>query len=229
MNYEYYYNQKQGETPWRNNLIYTSLISEDKKVFVQHYVNDSEYHKGKNQVVDPSLMEDKWNRELKYLQIMRGAFSHLVPKVLDIDYNQRKIYLEIDGVDLWQQSMDNNCSFDLILPDWKDQMLDIIQAHKDLNLYKFSMHPSSYFIVNGRLKSINYFFTYHESESPISLKDHQSHISEQRQIQMRKIVESLGISWENPESLTVLQDLCFESFSTNYPRDFIDQAKLIYK
>ena len=31
MNYSYYYNQVPGELPWRNNLIYTSLISDDKK------------------------------------------------------------------------------------------------------------------------------------------------------------------------------------------------------
>lgn len=229
MKYEYYYNQKQGEYPWRNNLIYTSLISEDKKVFVQHYVNDSDYHKGKNQIVDPALMEDKWNRELKYLQVMRGAFNDYVPKVLDIDYNQRKIYLEIDGVDLWQRSLDQNCSFDDILPNWEEQMLEIIRAHKKLNLYKFSMHPSSYFIVNGKLKSINYFFTYHEDEGPISIKEHQSHISTDRQLQMKTIVESLGISWDNPEPLSVLQDLCFDSFSTNYPRGFIEKAKQIYK
>ena len=229
MNYQYYYNHKPGQDPWRNNLIYTSLISEDKKVFVQHYVNDSEYHKGKNQVVDPALMEEKWNRELKYLQLMRGAYSDYVPNVLDIDYKNKKIYLEIDGVDFWQQSMDKNCSFDDVLPDWQEQMLGIIQAHKNLGLYKFSMHPSSYFIIDGKLKSINYFFTYHTSEGPISLKNHQSHISLDRQEQMKSIVSKLGISWEEPEPLSVLQDLCFESFSTNYPRDFVEKAKSIYK
>ena len=58
MNYEYYYNNVPGDGPSRNNLIYTSLISTDKKTFVQWYYNDVTYHKNQNQVVDPAKMEE---------------------------------------------------------------------------------------------------------------------------------------------------------------------------
>jgi hypothetical protein len=225
---KYYYNNVPGEGLCRNNLIYTSLISEDKKVFCQHYVVDSEYHQGKNQVVDKELMDAKWNREICYLNLMSTYHPDLVPNILDIDILGRKIFLEIDGVDFWQQSLDKSCSFDEILPDWQEQMLNIIQAHRDLGWYKYSMHPSSYFIVNGKLKSINYFFTYSEDEGPITLKDHESHISLNRQKQMRDYIEKIGISWDNPEPLDVLQKLCFDSFRTNYPADFIEKAKKIY-
>jgi len=229
MQYQYYFNQVPGEKPWRNNLIYTSLISEDKKVFVQHYVNDSDYHKGKNEVVDPALMNEKWEREVKFLQKMHGAYNHLVPKILDIDYTQRKIYLEIDGVDFWQRSLDNNqSSFDEIIPDWQEQMLAIIQAHKDLGLYKISMHPSSYFVVEGKLKSINYFFTYDQTDPPITVNSFLSHISEGRRVVLREQSKSMGIDWDTPTHLRNIQQLCFESFSNNYPRDFIESAKEIY-
>ncbi len=228
MDLEYYYNNVPGEGLCRNNLIYTSLISPDKKVFCQHYIVDSPYHQGKNQVVDKSLMDSKWNREICYLNLMKTYHPDLVPKVLDINILERKILLEIDGVDLWQQSLDRNCTFDEILPDWQEQMLTIIQAHRDLGWYKYSMHPSSYFIVNGKLKSINYFFTYSEDEGPITLKDHESHISLNRQRQMREYIEKIGVSWDQPEPLDVLQKLCFDSFRTNYPADFIEKAKKIY-
>jgi hypothetical protein len=229
MDLEYYYNNVPGEGLCRNNLIYTSLISADKKVFCQHYINDSDYHKGKNQVVDKNLMDSKWNRELCYLHQMSVHYPNLVPKILEIDIPARKIFLEIDGVDFWQQSLDRKCSFDEILPDWQDQMLEIIQAHKDLGWYKYSMHPSSFFIVNGKLKSINYFFTYSEDEGPISLRDHESHISLNRQQQMKDYIEKIGVSWDNPEPLLLLQKLCFDSFKTNYPADFIEKAKKVYK
>lgn len=227
-NYKYYYNQVPGEEPWRNNLVYTSLINEDASVFVQWYNNDTDYHKGMNQVVDPELMEEKWQRELKYLKLMNAAFPQHVPRILDIDYTNKKIYLEIQGVDLWQQSMEKGTDFAGILPNWKEQMLEIISAHEQLGLYKYSMHPSSYFIVDGKLKSINYFFVYHKSEGPISIESHQSHISEHRAVQMKSIIEGMGISWTEPQEQAILQDLCFESFGTNYPRDFIDAAKRIY-
>ena len=104
MNYEYYYNNVPGKGPCRNNLIYTSLISEDKKTFVQWYHNDTEYHKGQNQVVDPEKMDEKWQRELKYLKLMHGAYPDLVPKILDIDEINRKIYLQVDGNDFWENA-----------------------------------------------------------------------------------------------------------------------------
>ena len=225
MNYNYYYNDIPGVGLCRNNLIYTSLISEDKKVFVQWYYNDSEYHKGQNEVVDPRKMEEKWSREVKYLKLMHGAYPDLVPKILDIDERNKKIYLSIDGVDFWNRSNCTTDNYNSVLPDWQDQMIDIIKAHKTLGLYKYSMHPSSYFLVNGRLKSINYFFTYHESEGPISIADHTSHIYSTRQEIMKESVEKMGISWDKPEPLYVLEQLCWESFRTNYPEEFIEKVK----
>lgn len=227
MIYEYYYNYIPGQSPSRNNLIYTSLISQDKKVFVQWYFNDPIYHKNQNQVVDPNLMKSKWDREICWLYQMSQHYPDLVPKILDIDIPNKKIFLEIDGPDFWNRS---NCSienYDKVLPDWQDQMLNIIRAHKDLGLYKYSMHPSSYFLVNGKLKSINYFFCYHKDEGPISIADHTSHIYSTRQEEIRKNTDRLGISWTEPQSLELLEQLCWESFRTNYPEDFIEKAKCI--
>ena len=45
---------------------------------------------------------------------------------------------------------------------------------------------------------------------------------------MRKHVEAMGLSWTELQSLDKLQQLCFESFRTNFPDDFINKAKKIY-
>jgi len=223
----YYFNQIPGQEPWRNNLIYTSLISDDKKTFVQWYHNDSEYHAGKNQVVDPAKMEEKWLREVNYITQMRNVYPDLVPTIINIDLASRKLYLEIDGPDFWQQSLDGNCTFDEVLPDWQEQMLNIIKAHRSLGLWKYSMHPSSYFIVGGKLKSINYFFTYRDNENNISIKDVESHIYSTRQDELKKHITSLGIEWDKPQPFELLNELCWQSFSNMYPRDFIEKAKCI--
>lgn len=225
--FNYYYNQALGQQPWRNNLIYTSFISEDKKTFLQWYYNDPVYHKNQNQVVDPSLMEEKWLREVNYLTQMRNRYPDLVPTILKIDLEARKLYLEIDGPDFWQRTLDGNCTYDDVLPDWQDQMLEIIRAHRSLGLWKYSMHPSSYFIVDGKLKSINYFFTYHESEPQICIKDVESHIYSARQDEMRKHLVSLGIKWDEPQSWETMNQLGWQSFSNMYPADFIEKAKCI--
>jgi hypothetical protein len=228
MKYNYYYNNVPGEKPSRNNLIYTSLMSTDQKTFVQWYYNDTEYHQGQNEVVDPSKMEEKWLREVNYITQMRNKFPELIPTIIKIDLDTRKLYLEVDGLDFWNRANCTTANYDSVLPDWQEQMLNIIRTHKNLGFYKFSMHPSSYFIVDGKLKSINYFFTYGKHEGPISIADHASHIYSARQAIMRKQVESMGLSWDEPQSLDKLQQLCFESFRSNYPDDFIEKAKRIY-
>lgn len=226
--FAYYYNNHPEWGLVRNNLIYTSLISTDKKTFCMWYHNDTEYHQGKNQVVDPKLMDMKWKREVKFLTMMDSSYPHLIPKILDIDFNEKKIYLAIDGVDLWQRSLDANCEFDDILPDWQEQMLKIVKAHNRLGIYKYSMHPSSYFIVDGKLKSINYFFCYTEADGDRTVREHLSHISFGRQEEMFPKLKKMGIDVDEPVHPRKLQMLCFESFRSNFPDNFIEQAKDIY-
>jgi hypothetical protein len=228
MELSYYWNDVPGVGLCRNNLIYTSLMSKDKKVFVQWYYNDTEYHKGQNEVVDPNKMEEKWLREVNYITQMRNKFPDLVPKIINIDLNSRKLYLEVDGPDFWNRAGCDVANYDKVVPDWQEQMLNIIRTYKDLGWYKYSLHPSSYFVVNGKLKSINYFFTYRKNEGPISIAEHSSHIHSQRQAIMRTQVEAMGLSWDDPQPLDKLQQLCFESFRTNYPAEFIEKAKEIY-
>jgi len=227
MEYSYYYNNVPGHGKCRNNLIYTSLISEDNKTFVQWYHNDTEYHGGQNQVVDSNKMEEKWYREVKFLTLMERQHPELIPKILDIDFLNHKIYLEIEGPDFWELSGCLTENYNSVLPDWREQMLNIVQTHKNMGLHKYSMHPSSYFIIDGKLKSINYFFTYEYTEPNISIKSVESHIYSTRQDEMRKHLESLGIKWDETQSWELFDQLCWESFSTNYPRDFIESVKCI--
>lgn len=227
MNYSYYYNNVPGVGLSRNNLIYTSLISADKKSFIQWYHNDTEYHKGYNQVVDPAKMEEKWLRELNYLTQMRNRYPELVPTIKNIDFGNRKLYLEIDGPDFWEQAGCDIANYNSILPDWQDQMIEIIKTHKKLGWHKYSMHPSSYFVVDGQLKSINYFFTYYTREPIISIKEVESHISSNRQYEMQKHLTKLGIEWDKPQPWNIMDQLCWESFRTNYPDDFIERVKCL--
>ena len=228
MHYDYYYNIMPDGEKWRNNLIYTSLISQDKKVFVQWYHNDTDYHKGQNQVVDPELMEEKWFLEVNHLTQMRNNYPDLVPKILEIDLHKRKIFLEIDGVDFWQLSGPLKQDYDSVLPDWREQMFDIFKAHRSLGIYKYSLHPSSYFLVDGKLKSINYFFCYKDHDKEISLRSVMSHISESRQADLFPKMAAMGIDVDKPTAFKDIQQLAFESFKTNFPADFMDECKTLY-
>jgi len=227
--FEYYYNDVPGKGLCRNNLIYTSLISKDRKTFCQWYHNDTEYHRGQNQIVNSDLMEEKWLREVNYITQMRNTFPDLVPTILEIDLTNRKLFFKIDGVDFWQLADPIKQDYNSVLPDWQEQMLEIFKAHKSLGIYKYSLHPSSYFVVDDRLKSINYFFCYRDNEPLISLHDVMSHISEERQKDLFPKMKIMGIDIYKPTSFKDIQLLAFESFKTNFPKEFIDKAKQLYE
>ena len=228
MNFEYYYNNVPGKGLCRNNLIYTSLISKDRKTFCQWYHNDTDYHKGQNQVVDPGLMNEKWLREVNFITQMRNKFPDLVPNITNIDFVNKKIYLDIDGDDFWQQADPIKQDYDSVLPNWREQMLAIFKAHKALGIYKYSLHPSSYFIVDDQLKSINYFFCYRDQDPAISLRDVMSHISQDRQADLFPKMAAMGIDVDEPTPFKDIQLLAFESFKTNFPADFMDECKKLY-
>lgn len=226
--FDYYYNNVPGKGLCRNNLIYTSLISKDKKVFCQWYHNDTDYHKGQNQVVDPSLMDEKFNREVHFLTLMKENYPDLVP-VYEVDVIEKKIYLHIDGPDMWELAGCTGTDYSHVVPDWDQQMLNIFKAHKSLGLYKYSLHPSSYFVVDGKLKSINYFFTYDTTDANISLRSVMSHISEDRQQDLFPKMSAMGIDVDAPTPHDKIQLLAFESFKTNFRNDVMDTACTVYK
>ena len=225
LEFEYYYNNVPGKGLCRNNLIYTSLIKNN--IFCQWYYNDEGYHGGHNQVVDSNLMDEKFQREVKFLKLMSKEYPQHVP-IFEIDEKERKIYLEIEEPDMWELAGCTGTDYSEVLPDWDIQMLEILQAHKDLGLTKYSLHPSSYFIVNGKLKSMNYFFTYDSTDEDISLRSVMSHISKERQADLFPKMSAAGIDVDNPTTHKEIQLLAFESFKTNFRDDVMEQAKLIY-
>lgn len=225
----YYYNNVPEVGLCRNNLIYTSLISDDKKTFCQWYYNDENYHGGHNEVVDASLMEEKWEREVKYLKLMEKYYPQHIPNILDIDHKNKKIFLEIEDVDFWELSQCSQNNYSKVLDNWQEQMLEILETHRKLNLYKYSLHPSSYFIVDNKLKSFNYFFAYSIEDQKIKVQDVLSHISLSRRSELFKMMEYRGINLNSFYDFKTFQLLAFDSFSNNYPKEFIDKAKKIYE
>jgi hypothetical protein len=226
--FEYYYNNVPNKGLCRNNLIYTSLISTDRKTFCQWYHNDENYHGGHNEVVDPALMEEKWHREIKFYHIMHKRYPEHLLKIEDVDFINKKVYYEIEDVDFWELSGCDKNNFSKVLPDWETQMSEIFRAYKTLGLYKFSIHPSSYFVVGGKLRSTNYFFTYDNNDKPISVNSVLSHISTDRRKFLFPQLEKLGIHLYEPTPFIDLQRLAFSSFNTDYPTDIMDRLCLEY-
>jgi hypothetical protein len=56
-----------------------------------------------------------------------------------------------------------------------------------------------------------------------------SHISEERQADLFPKMISMGIDVNMPTPHKQIQQLAFESFKTNFPADFMEEAKHIYE
>lgn len=227
--FDYYYNTVPSKGLCRNNLIYTSLISKDKTVFCQWFFNDTAYHGNKNKVVDPALMDEKWRREVYFLEKMQKNYPEHVPEIIDVDFNDKKIYFEIEGSDLWEQNGCYGKNYSKVLNDWQEQLLQIMHAYKSLGIFKYSLHPSSYFITDGKLKSINHFFCYEYDEKEISIYDVSSHISEERLEKLKTILHADDNDLLRPRSFSFLQRLALESFRTNFSDEFINQCLDIFE
>ena len=72
------------------------------------------------------------------------------------------------------------------------------------------------------MKSINYFFCYSQEEQLITVNEHLSHISRDRQKELFPLMELKGISVYEPQQYRDLQMLCFDSFASDYPAEFIE-------
>ncbi len=225
--FKYYYNNVPGIGLCRNNLIYTSLINDDKSEFCMLFKHNSDYHKGHEQVVDQSLMESKYDRERDFLLSLDVDHKDIIPEITRTDSENQAIYFKIQGNDFWEESHEK--TYEDVLPNWQEQMMHILEKHKKLGIYKYSLHPSSYWVIDGELKNVNYFFAYHNTEPNINVKEHLSHISTERQKQLLPQMERLGIEVDKTYPFDKLQVLCLESFRNVYPDSFIDKAISLYK
>lgn len=228
-NYEYYYNNVPGKGLCRNNLIYTSLMRKDKKEFVQWYYNDTKYHQGHNQVVDPHLMNEKWNREVKYLTMFHELCPQYTPYIKYIDEKEKKIFFEVDGPDFWELSGCDKNNFSKVVPDWQEQIIEIQKALVECGFYKYSQHPSSYFVdKNNKLRTFNFFFVYENDEPKTTIKAHLSHISEERQQKLKPLLEKFNLEVDKLYDHATLSKLCWYSFANDYPEGFLQEILKIY-
>lgn len=223
---EYYYNNVPEIGLCRNNLVYTAKVDKSVNLFICHYTTDQTYHD--NQCLSENLLEEKWQRDLKFSLLFFGKYERLMPKIRNIDQPSRKIFYEYQDVDFWQQADCNKENYSKVLPDWQEQMLDILKAYRSIGVWKYSLHPSSYFIIDGTLRSVNHFFCYSNDESEITISQVLNHISKNRQEKLLAYCKENDINITATYPFEFYGQLTLESFRGDYPDEFIDKAKLIY-
>ena len=226
-NWDYYWNEEPGDR-FRANLVYTAYISGDRKTLCMSFNRDVNYHSNleENTLWTEELLAERFQRELKFYNKAAGKIP--VAELLDIDENNRKIYIKFPGDDFYM--MGYKSSYDQVLPNWREQITERFKEMWSLGILKFSMHPNSWIVYeDGILRPINWFFTFEEGEPEKSISEYLIQLSDSRQDKLRPLLEKFNIDIEKKYQLWDLQNICFESFRHNYPTELIDSLLSIKK
>ncbi len=226
-NWDYYWNEEPGDR-FRANLVYTAYISSDRKTLCMSFNRDINYHSNleENTLWTEELLTERFRRELKFYNKAAGKIP--VAGLLDIDENNRKIYMKFPGDDFYM--MGYKSSYDQVLPNWREQITERFKEMWSLGILKFSMHPNSWIVYDdGILRPINWFFTFEEREPEKSISEYLIQLSDSRQDKLKPLLEKFNIDIEKKYQLWDLQNICFESFRHNYPSELIDSLLSIKK
>lgn len=218
-NWDYYYNF-QNEQTIRANLVYTPLVSPDKKKFCMWFVRDENYHYDfeTNLMWSDDLLEDRFRKELKYHKLA----SKYVPtlEILEVDQQSRKIIIEWHENDFYMDCLEN--SPESVLSSWDYQMTNIMKKLWKNNIVKLSLHPNSWIVKNDHLVPFNWFFCYDKDTGNDSLKNLIIQISETRLEKVYEIFRHLGYDPSRQYSAIDLQKLALHSFKSNYDEKLIN-------
>lgn len=221
MEWEYYYNLE-GVEQVRANLVYTPYVSADRRTFCMSFNRDPGYHchEEENAQWNDELLTDRFNRELEFY--FRAGKVMPTLKIIDLDMQARKIYLEWHGDDFYMQGYMNG-GFARVLPDWQEQWLTRIKQMWDAGIVKMSLHPNSWVAKDGVLLPFNWFFSYRDDER-VAIRDVMRQISRGRQEKLGKVLADAAMDLDTPYNVNQLQRITFDSFRSNYPGDLIDRV-----
>jgi hypothetical protein len=154
--WRYYYKLTQHSILAESNLLYTPTISPDGSMMCMHYCIDKTYRSNTPDSLAEELVDWFFRREVRFLK----EFAHFdfTPTIYEIDLISRKIIIEWNTETLSQIVFNPDRSLDRELPDWQEQIKNILINTKKFEHYKMSLYPHCFFISKeGKLKTIDYY------------------------------------------------------------------------
>ena len=152
--WEYYYKLNPNGSQWASNLLYTPKVNPEQTVMCAHYCIDLEYRPHENTSVPEDLVDWFFKRDVKFLKKL--SYLKTTPELYDIDYKNRKIFMEWNKETLSQVLFTPGRNLDIEVPNWKEQMKDFFISTKTNNFWKVSLYPNCFFISkDGQLKTID--------------------------------------------------------------------------
>jgi hypothetical protein len=137
---------------------YEPLLNLEKNVFCANYEWTNKYQR-REDPIRPLYTEESVNyffdQEVKY--ILKYNNSYFMPKILDIDYQGKKIFYEWHG-DSCNHLIYGSRNLDTVCPDWKEQIKNILLDLYKSGTYKLTMYPHCHYVArDGQIKSIDWY------------------------------------------------------------------------
>lgn len=156
MNWNPYLKLSDDGYPCMAQQTYEPLISDDGKTFCKNYSwpNEYQYRDTKDRpLYTKEVVDWFFENELKYIK--KFINKPYAPEILDINYNERKIYFKWYSVSCnqiiykphkWPQDL------------WRKQIKDIMLDIYNEGVYKLTMYPHCHYISeDGNMRSIDWY------------------------------------------------------------------------
>jgi hypothetical protein len=117
---------------------------------------DSPYIRDNSNIISEEIIEYFFARELKYIEVFKGR--KWAPNVIDINYTEKKIFIEWNNNTINHIFFDPSKSLDVECPDWKDQLFYILDDITTSGYYKMALYPHCFFIDNNKcIKTFDFY------------------------------------------------------------------------
>lgn len=153
-NYLYKIIKGNGYENWPTNMMYTPLLSPDNSIMCMAWDEKSEYQSS-NKKLSTELINFFFEREVTHLTQFQG--NSWAPRLLDINYPDRKIFIEWNGK-LLNHIIFKDLDLNLEFPNWKIEVQEIVRNIYNLGYYKNALYPHCFFIgEDKKLKTIDFY------------------------------------------------------------------------
>lgn len=149
------------------NALYTPTVNPEGNILCMHWDHTSPYQL--NTRLTPKLVNFFFEREIKYLTQFQGKYY--APKILDIDYVNKKIFTDWNKDTLNTIMFVNNQNLDEVCIDWREQIYLIIEDIIQSGYYKTALYPHCFYLDSGIIKTFDFYGCVEKDNPYVNIAD----------------------------------------------------------
>jgi hypothetical protein len=177
------------------NILYTPYQSPDKKVLCMHWDAYSSYQKHTTRPkFNEELLDYFFKKEVD--NILKFQTYSWCPKVYDVDYVSRKVFIEWVGETCNDIVYSSTRNIDEECPTWRSQLLTVVNSIIDNGFYKMSLYPHCFFIKEGEMHTIDWYACFDKHNFLVDYSILEGMIGENSKHRFIEAVEGQNVNFE---------------------------------